>query len=284
MLDRELGPFLRSRREALSPADVGLPVGARRRTPGLRRAELATLAGVSVDYLIRLEQGRDTNPSAQVLAALGNALRLSNADFDHLRMIAALSHGEELCPEAVAAARTIRPTVQALLDRLEPTPAYVTNGLTDLLAWTEGFEALVRPLGVLDADRPNLLWFTFADARAKSAWVDWGSVADQLVGNLQSTFRPDAPELQDLVDHLHDVGGTAFTERWDHRPIARSRSGVHRVAHPEVGELRVAFETLQLPDEDDQRLVVELPADEETAAAFDRLTGRRPGSLRAVPG
>lgn len=282
MLDRELGPFLRSRREALTPAEVGLPTGPRRRTPGLRRAEVATLAGISVDYLVRLEQGRDTRPSAQVLAALGNALRLNDTDLDHLRLIAAISHSEELCPAALAPARTVRPTVQALLDRLEPTPAVVLNGLSDLLAWTEGYAALVRPLGLLDAAEPNLLRFTFTDPRARHAFVDWGSAADQLVGNLQSLYRPDAGDLAALVDELSVAGGAPFTDRWAHRPIVTARSGVQRLAHPEIGELRVAYETLQLPDVDDQRLIVQLPADEETAAAFDRITGRRPGSLRAV--
>ena len=284
MLDPELGPFLRSRREALSPADVGLPVGLRRRTPGLRRAEVATLAGISVDYLIRLEQGRDRHPSAQVLAALGSALRLSGADLDHLRHIAAISNGEELCPAAIAAARVVRPTVQALLDRLEPTPAFVINRLTDLLAWTAGFEALVRPIGILDAEGPNLLGFTFGDARARAAYPDWEAVADEQVGNLQAAFRPDDVEGQDFVDRLASTAGAAFTRRWSARPVVRTRTGVKRLSHPEARELHVAFETLQLPDADDQRLVVYLPADERTAAAFDRLTGRHPGSLRAVPG
>jgi transcriptional regulator with XRE-family HTH domain len=111
-MDGELGAFLRSRREAVNPADVGLPVGPRRRTPGLRRAELATLAGVSIDYLIRLEQGRDTHPSAQVLAALGEALRLGEDDLEHLRVLAVISHGTDLCPAARAAARTVRPGVR----------------------------------------------------------------------------------------------------------------------------------------------------------------------------
>jgi transcriptional regulator with XRE-family HTH domain len=284
MLDHELGPFLRSRREALSPADVGLPIGTRRRTPGLRRSEVATLADISVDYLIRLEQGRDTRPSAQVLAAIAGALRLNDTDLDHLRRLSVISHSEELCPAASAPARAIRPTIQALLDRLEPSPAVVLNGLTDLLGWTQGYEALTRPLGLLDAEQPNLLRFTFGDARARHAYVDWGSVADQLVGTLQSMFRPDAPDLEAFVGELGAVGEAAFTERWARRPIVAARSGVQRLAHPEIGELRVAFETLQLADADDQRLIVHLPADEETAAALDRLTGLRPGGLRAVTG
>ncbi|MBA2496722.1 MAG: helix-turn-helix domain-containing protein, partial [Acidimicrobiia bacterium] len=172
MIDGELGAFLRNRREAVTPAEVGLPAGQRRRTTGLRRAEVATLAGVSVDYLIRIEQGRDTHPSAQVLAALADALRLSEDDRDHLRQLAVISNGTELCPQAIAAARTVRPTVRALLARLEPAPAFVLNHLGDLLAWTDGYERLARPVGILDGDGPNLLWFTFTDKRARTAYPD----------------------------------------------------------------------------------------------------------------
>ena len=116
------------------------------------------------------------------------------------------------------------------------------------------------------------------------AYPDWDAVADEQVGNLQAGFRPDDVEAQEFVAHLTQAAGRTFTARWAARPVVHTRTGVKRLAHPEVGDLRVAFETLQLPDVDDQRLVVYLPADESTAAAFDRLTGRHPGSLRAVPG
>ena len=282
MIDTELGAFLRARREATSPADVGLPAGPRRRTPGLRRAELATLAGISVDYLIRIEQGRDRRPSAQVVAALADALRLGTEDRNHLRLLATINLGPELCPLTPAPARSVRPTVQALLDRLEPGPAFVLNRLAALLAWTTGYDRLARPLGVLDGDAPNLVRFTFADARARAAYPDWDAVADEQVGNLQAACRPDDDEALALVGALGAAAGRDFTDRWAARPVVRKRTGVKRIAHPEVGELRVAFETLQLPDADDQRLVVYLPADEATATALDVLAGRHPGGLRAV--
>ena len=143
VIEGELGTFLRSRREAVTPAEVGLPDGPRRRTPGLRRAELATLAGVSVDYLIRIEQGRDTHPSPQVLAALAEALRLSEDDLNHLRQLAVISNGVELCPHARAAARAVRPTVRAVLERLEPAPAFVVNHL----GRSPGVDRRVRAVG-----------------------------------------------------------------------------------------------------------------------------------------
>jgi len=280
--DTELGAFLRSRREATSPADVGLPIGARRRTPGLRRAELATLAGISVDYLIRLEQGRDTNPSAQVVAALASALRLGEEDLAHLRHLVAVNASGALCPATVAPATAIRPTVQSLLTGLEPAPAFVINRLTDLLAWTSTYDRLARPVGMFDRPRPNLIRYTFTDERARTTYPDWDAIADEQVGNLQAAFRSEDAEGQALIAYLSEVAGTGFTDRWATRPVGRKRTGTKLIAHPEVGDVRVAFETLQLPDPDDQRLVVYLPGDVESARALDALAGRHPGNLRAV--
>lgn len=282
MIEGELGSFLRSRREAVSPAEVGLPVGARRRTPGLRRAELATLAGVSVDYLIRLEQGRDTHPSAQVLAAIADALRLGDDDRDHLQTLATLSNGTELCPQAREAARAVRPTVQAMLERLEPAPAFVLNHLAALLAWTDGYDRLARPLGILDGGEPNLLWFTFADERARAAYPDWDDVADEQVANLRAELRQPGGDAHILADRLARTAGADFADRWERAAVVRQRTGVTGLAHPEAGLLRLAFETLELPDADRQRLVVYLPADAATSARLDRLGGRQPGALRSV--
>ena len=282
MIDGELGIFLRTRREALTPAEVGLPEGVRRRTPGLRRSELATLAGMSVDYLIRIEQGRDIHPSSQVLAALAAALRLSDGDLDYLRQLAAVSNGTELCPQARAAARAVRPTVRAMLDQLEPAPAFVLNHLSDLLAWTDGYDRLARPLGILDGDRPNLVWFTFAHERARSAYADWDDVADQQVANLHVEARGPDDDARVFADRLAGLAGDGFTDRWDRGPVARRGTGVLALCHPEVGVLRLAFETLELPDADRQRLLVYLPADPATSVGLDRLAGRQPGTLRSV--
>src|SRR2546430_3679509 len=142
MGETELGAFLRAHREAVRPTAVGLPDGNRRRTPGLRRAELATLAGVSVDYLTRLEQGRDRSQSAQVPAALAEPLGWSRDERIHLYRLAKTAGGGACDGAATTRARTVRPTVQALLDRLEPAPALVASRPGDLLAWTAGFARL----------------------------------------------------------------------------------------------------------------------------------------------
>jgi transcriptional regulator with XRE-family HTH domain len=281
--DNELGAFIRSRREALAPEDVGLVNSGRRRTPGLRRSELATIAGISVDYLIRLEQGRDTHPSPSVVTALADALRLGDEDRIHFKRLGAISSAAELCPNRLPAARTVRPAVAAVLASLEPAPALVLNHLADVLAWTDTYAALAGPLGILDADPPNLIRFTYTDRRARSVYPDWDRVAVEQVANLRCVRGSD-PEVEALVAELGDAAGDEFTRRWDAHPVERKTSGTKRITHPEVGELTVAFETMQLADRDDQRLVVYLPADDATAAAFDALSGRRPGALHAVGG
>jgi transcriptional regulator with XRE-family HTH domain len=284
MSDNGLGAYLRTRREAVTPAEVGLPGGSRRRTPGLRRAELATLAGISVEYLVRLEQGRDRHPSTQVLAALADALRLSADERLHLRLLAKATAGDGqlLCPAGEPPARSVRPTVRALLDRLEPTPAFVVNRLGDLLARTTGFERLGGPVGLLDAQPPNLVRFVFTDARARAAYPDWDRVADQLAANLRLESSLDDPHAAELVEELSFTAGAPFSDRMQAPPSLPARSGVERLVHPEVGELRLAYESLELPD--DQRLVVYLPADDAASAALDHLAGREPGALRAVTG
>lgn len=281
-MPNELGDFLRSRREAVRPADVGLPTGSRRQTPGLRRAELATLAGINVEYLIRLEQGRDTRPSTQVLAALAQALRLTTADRDQLQQLATISQGTELCGHArQVAARTVPPTVQAVLDRLDPAPAVIVNHLTDLLAWNDGYDRLTRPLGLLDQPATNLLHFLLTDPRARDAYPDWSTALDEQVAYLHGHRRGD-PGVDVLADTLAAVGGEEFTSRWRQRPLITGRTGVHALSHPDVGPLRLSFEALDLGDRDYQRLLVYLPADAASSTALDQLAGRRPGGLRPV--
>ncbi|MBB5788624.1 helix-turn-helix domain-containing protein [Jiangella mangrovi] len=290
MSDNELGAFLRSRRDAITPAEVGLPAGPRRRAPGLRRAELATLAGVSVDYLTRLEQGRDRHPSAQVLAALAEALQLSATERVLLRNLAKTTSGDFYCPAIESPPATaVRPTVRALLSRLEPAPAVLVNRLGDALAWTTGYELLAEPLGLLAGDAPNLVRYHFTDPRARATYPEWHLVADALVANLKLDSGPDDQHLAALADELTVLAGAAFASRWTAPATTVAagvgvRAGVERVVHPEAGELRLAFETLDLSDGDHQRILVYLPGDEATSGALDRLTGLRPGSLHAVAG
>ncbi|MEV0163178.1 helix-turn-helix domain-containing protein [Nonomuraea fuscirosea] len=282
MSDNELGAYLRARREATRPADVGLPGGGRRRTPGLRRSELATVAGVSVEYLTRLEQGRDRNPSVGVLVSLADALRLTPQERIHLRhLVKVTSGGMALCPSGgQAPPHTVRPTVRALLDRLEPAPAVLLNRLGDVLAHTTGFERLHGPAGLLEHDLPNLTRFVFSDARARTAYPDWDRVADEYAATLKYEAGADDPWGAELVDELSFAAGEAFTGRLAAASGPPVPDDVQRFAHPEVGELRLARERLDLSGSE-ERLVVYLPADATTAAALDRLTpGAASGSGR----
>ncbi|WP_214405362.1 helix-turn-helix domain-containing protein [Pseudonocardia lacus] len=284
MGDNELGAFLRTRRTALSPAAAGLPAGPRRRTPGLRRSEVAMLAGVSVEYLIRLEQGRDRRPSAQVLSALADALQLTPNERVHLHKLARGAEGGFLCTGGAAPVRTVRPTVRAVLDHLEPAPAVLLNRLTEVLAHTAGYRHLVGPIGLLDDPVPNLARYVLTDPRARDAFPDWSHVADEQVATLKhGPFLAD-PHIAALVDELTVTAGAAFTRSADAVHALPRSTGVLRLRHPEAGELRLAYETLDLTVDDDQRLLVHLPADDATAAALAGLARRRTDPLRVVSG
>ncbi|MBB5915681.1 transcriptional regulator with XRE-family HTH domain [Nocardia transvalensis] len=276
MSENELGAFLRSRREALRPCDVGLPSGTRRRTPGLRRAELATLAGVSAEYLARLEQGRDRHPSRQVLAALVDALRLTDNDQHQLRRLVKAARGIQF-PSIEPPGSEVRPTVRMLLDRLEPAPAAVINRLTDVLAYTDGFTRLMAPIGLLDRTPANLVRFVLMDPRAHTAYLNWAEVADARTAALRVSPHLTDPHVNALAEELTALAGTAFTSRA--HTDSPARTGIEELRHPDAGDLRLAFEMLTLPDGDDQQLIVYLPADESTSARLDRLLRTGPSAL-----
>jgi transcriptional regulator with XRE-family HTH domain len=280
MSGSDLGAFLRARREAVTPDQVGLPTGPRRRTPGLRRAELATISGISAEYLTRLEQGRDRHPSPQVLAALADALRLPLDDRVQLRNLAKAASGADvLCPGGAPEER-VRPTIRALLDRLHPAPAVVLNRLGDTLACTPGYERLAGPIGLLDGEPPNQARFVFTDERARTAYPDWDRVADERVAALRAESSPDDPHMNHLIEELTVMAGAPFTERLHAAPVTPRRTGLERLVHPEAGELRLAYETL---DAQTQTVVVYLPADDATSAALDNLT-RAPGAVHTIRG
>ncbi|GAA0384892.1 transcriptional regulator [Acrocarpospora corrugata] len=264
-----MGTFLRRLREAVSPAQVGLPTGDRRRTPGLRRAELATISGVSVDYLTRLEQGRDRNPSPQVLAALADALQLSVGERVRLRNLAKAASGAGLlCPGGMPPEREVRATMRSLLDRMASIPAVLLNRLGETLACTSAYERLARPIGLLDGKPPNRAAFVFTDDRARAVFPDWEWIADEEVAMLKAESSSDDPHFVHLVEELTIVGGAPFAERMRTSLVLPRRTGVERLVHPEVGELRLSYETL---DAEGQRLIAYLPADDATSTALQRL-------------
>jgi transcriptional regulator with XRE-family HTH domain len=252
----------------------------------LRREEVATLAGVSIDYLVRLEQGRDLHPSPSVLVALAKALRLTDDETTHLAKLAAVIH-KELCPTNTAPLiATVAPGVRQLLDSLTSIPAFVLGPATHLLAWNEAWQRLGGPLGLLDGATPNLALYTFTNGQARTVFRDWDAVADAQVSRLRAAelrwsedaaFASLLAELANLPD---------FASRWSSHAVAERHRGVHRIQHPHAGELRVAYEVLVLPADSEQRLTTWLPADNAAAGSFQAaLTGARPAGrpqLRVV--
>lgn len=286
-MSTELGEFLRSSRERLTPDAVGLPPGRRRRTPGLRREEVAALAGISIEYLIRLEQGRDSNPSPSVLAALSDTLRLTEAERGHLGMLSIHANQGEMCPEKVPPAEEVAPTIVQLLAQLEPSPAAVVGPFGDLLAWNAQWTRLVAPLGLLDGPRPNLARYAFLHPQAKEVFDDWETVAAQQISRLRpaAAWFADDPRMQALLVELMDDAD--FVARWDGRLVGEERSGAVLVHHP-LGDLSMSYETLRLGTSWEQRVLVWLPADEATTAIFAALaagttpTATRGSRLRVV--
>jgi transcriptional regulator with XRE-family HTH domain len=274
----ELAQFLRARREGLRPADVGLADRGRRRTPGLRREEVATLAGVSIDYLVRLEQGRDLHPSPGVLAALAKALRLTDEETRHMAMLAAIGGSRELCPGRASLRHQVAPGVRQLLESLSATPAFVVGPAFHVLAWNRAWEHLAKPLGILGEPAPNLARYLFTHPRARTVYPDWSATADEQVSRLRAAEPHWGTDeaFGALIDELASL--PEFEVRWSAHPVAEKHRGVKRIQHPKVGELRIAYEVMVLPD-DDQRLITWLPADQATSAAFQvALAGGRPVS------
>jgi transcriptional regulator with XRE-family HTH domain len=282
----DLADFLRARREALQPADVGLPDSGRRRTPGLRREEVATLAGVSIDYLVRLEQGRDVHPSAGVLAALAQALRLSDDERSHLAKLGLRGQNSELCPTASPLRHDVAPTVRQILESLGPTPAFVAGPANDILAWNQAWEQVVAPFGMLDGQEPNTARFVFADPRARTVFPDWSVAADDQVSRLRTAeleWGGDDHFIA-LLDELRQ--DSEFATRWLAHAVSEPHRGVMRLRHPDAGDMRLAYDVLALPDDGEQRLVTWLPADEATGAALQVLLAdtppASPAQLRVV--
>ncbi|WP_330228866.1 helix-turn-helix transcriptional regulator [Nocardia sp. NBC_00508] len=267
--------FLIARRAELRPPDVGLPEGGRRRTPGLRREEVAVRAGVSADYLARLEQGRDTNPSAAVLDALANALLLRGEDRQYFNMLALASGNESRCSQfagSESAEDQVPATIEAILRALQPTPAFVVGRKLDVLGWNQAWADFVAPLGLLDGpDQPNLAWYTFMHPAARRVLHNWEHAADTFSAALcrAKLHRPGDDSLLEMIEALRGIPD--FTDRWKPHRVGASSSGTLQLDHPVHGPVEVPFETLEA--DRDQSVVVWLA---------DRASTHAPG-LRLVP-
>ncbi len=266
---RALGDLLRSRRERLQPVDVGLPTGTRRRTRGLRREEVALLAAISPTYYAFLEQGRDVRPSRQVLDALAAALRLGPAERAHLHE---LVHGVPP-PEA---AEALAPAVAALVDRLDPSPTYVTGRRFDVLAANRAARALWTDWPALELEERNMLWFMFTDPAARTTFVEWEREATALLARYRSAAdrHPDDRSFRELTERLH-AASAEVRAWWPRHDIAPLSSGTKRLRHQVLGELELTHVVLLVADDPDQKLVTFDAGEKDQARIAELLRARR---------
>ncbi|WP_263248270.1 helix-turn-helix domain-containing protein [Saccharopolyspora rosea] len=248
----ELSEFLRTRRARLRPEDVGLPQLGRRRVPGLRREELAQLAGVSVAYYTRLEQGHGHNVSGAVLDAISNALRLNEAERDHLRNLVRPVHRRRRS----APAQRVRPELQQLLDTMDNNPTVVLGRRLDVIGWNRLACALFGDFAELTRKQRNLARLVFRDPVSRTRYVDWEAKAADVVGYLRLDVGryPDDPHLADLVDELSQASED-FRRLWAAHDVNDKGHGRKRLHHPLVGEFTLGYETLHLPTDPEQRLI-----------------------------
>lgn len=251
----ELGEFLRSRRARLRPEDVGLPdYGRHRRVPGLRREELAQLAGVSVAYYTRLEQGHGQNVSAEILDAIARALRLDGTERAHLSHLAGPRPRKR---RQAPRAERVRPELRTLLDAMDGVPAYLVGRRQDVIGWNGLAAAVFGDFGTLPAQERNLVRLVFLDPATAELYADWECRACEVVSNLRmyAGQYPDDERLSALVGEL-SVKNEEFRRLWAAHTVADNKThGVKRLRHPLVGELQLSFETLALPDDPAQFLV-----------------------------
>ncbi|MFH9008620.1 helix-turn-helix transcriptional regulator [Streptomyces afghaniensis] len=264
----QLADFLRRRREAMRPAEVGIAEGPRRRTCGLRREEVATLAGVSVDYVVRLEQGRSSRPSVQLLGALARALRLSDDERDHLFHLA----GHQP-PPADGVARLARAGLIRMLDLLGDTPALVLSDLGEVLAQNRAALLLTGNQTGFSGDRRYAVyrWFTDPAARAVTPPEEQERHARRLVADLRAAAgrRTGDSMVAGLVDRLQ-AASADFRRIWAQHEVAVRRADRKTLLHPRVGRLVLDCETLVTPDQGQQLLVL-TPADAETRERLELL-------------
>jgi transcriptional regulator with XRE-family HTH domain len=250
--------FLRSRREKITPEQAGLPVYGRRRVPGLRRGEVAALAGVSVEYYTRLERGSLRGVSDSVLDALAHALRLDDTERTYLYDLArAAGPAPGARPRQRTVRQTVRPSVLRILEGMPGLPAYVMNDRLDTLAANELGRALYAPMYADPACRGNVARFAFLNSEARRFYKDWELMARFAVGALrvEAGRNPYDPELSHLIGEL-STRSDPFRVMWGSHDVHVFRRSTKRLVHPLVGDLELDQETMALPDESGLSVVV----------------------------
>jgi transcriptional regulator with XRE-family HTH domain len=265
---RELGTFLRSRRERVKPEDVGLRPMRRRRTPGLRREEVAQLAGVGVTWYTWLEQGRDINPSAQVLHAISRTLQFDTSEHTHLFRLAGV-------PVTTIANQCLDlcPTAQPLIDQLDPFPAIVVNDRLDLLAYNSAYASFFGDLDAIPIEDRNMLWLVFTHPDWERCIVD----RDEVLGRMVAEYRAgmvehlDDPAWKSLVARLQ-AASPEFTSLWERHDVQAVEGRLKRALHPALGLLHLEYTNLWLNQRLGTRIVAFTPADDETRRRLESLS------------
>jgi transcriptional regulator with XRE-family HTH domain len=266
-----LGDFLRASRANVDPQQAGL-VGGRgtRRVTGLRREEVAVLAGVSADYYARLEQGRERSPSSQVLDAIGRALRLDTDSRGHLYRLA----GMDPSLRAGSPRDLVDPALLTLLDSFPAAAAYVLGPSFDVLATNAAASALLSPFDDTDADGPiNMVRVLFAHPEARNVFTEWNTVTRATVHalRLNAGYDPDNPAIRALLDEMLPV--PAFRELWDDQTVAGLARAYKVFVHPPVGRIELTYQTFEVRDAPGQQLLVGTPAIGSSSAEALALLG-----------
>ncbi|MFI6847435.1 helix-turn-helix transcriptional regulator [Kitasatospora sp. NBC_00085] len=265
----ELARFLKACRARVTPEDVGLPPGLRRRTPGLRREEVAQLAGVGVTWYTWLEQGRPINASEQVLLAVARALRLDATEREHLFRLA----GVAAVPRSPSDPPVLEPSTQVILDALAPLPAAVSNARFDVLMYNRGYESLfgtdrsVTPNGTF-----NSIWCTLFSDPCCNPFLNRDEALPRMVAVLRSAYGKHVgePVWEEHVQQLY-AGSELFRELWDRQEVAPPATWLRVFRHPEVGVLRLNASYLTMPGVPETYIVVYLPEGLEDRERIERL-------------
>lgn len=264
----ELANFLRIRRSQLSPADVGLPPTARRKTAGLRREEVAHLAGVGVTWYTWLEQGRDIHVSIQVLDSLAQTFQLTPTEKAHLFLLA----GQASPAHPVPQREQVSLFLARLLEHMGTNPAYITGRRWDVLAWNQAACQVFTDFATIPVEERNIVRLIFTNEEYRRRCVDWEGVAQRLLAQLRassSQYRQDA-QLNQLITELQQCSPT-FARWWSRHEVQERHEGQKEFRHPLVGLLMLEHNTFQIEDTPGLKMVVYLPACEETARKLEQL-------------
>jgi transcriptional regulator with XRE-family HTH domain len=268
----ELGAALRTWRERTSPTDVGLPAGLRRRTPGLRREEVAQVAGVGVTWYTWLEQGRPINPSRSVLDSIARALRLNADERQHLFTLAELTP-----PSPIVIHDELDAVTQRVVDAVQPFPAVVLAPSYQIVAWNQAYLHLMGDVRLLPPERRNQMRLIFLEPYWRTMLLDWDHAARHSVGLYRGAMaeRLDDPVSKLLIDELTERSHE-FRELWAEQLVKQPGTTAKLFMHPQVGLLRLDSANLMLPDQPGLRMGVHTPSDELTAEGLRRLPDYEP--------